>query len=100
MYYYLDCYDSILLRSVAHCRPERLKEYHIIYSTKLTTNDDNVQILEEIMNWEKEIYFNNHYRYISSMWEVNINFLNYIECTYLFCIKFKWFLNLSATRNW
>lgn len=62
----------MLLRYVAHCRPERLKEYHKILSTSLTTDEDNAHVLEELICWEKEIYFNDHYRYISSMWEVSI----------------------------
>ncbi|VVC30034.1 Bromodomain [Cinara cedri] len=65
-----DCYDSILLRSVAHCRPERLKEYHNILSSKLTTNADNAHILEGLQHWENEIYFNDNYKFISSMWEL------------------------------
>lgn len=77
---YLDCYDSILLRRVAHCRSERLKEYHKILSATLT-NDDNVHTLEELISWENEIYFNKNYQCISSMWEVIIYFfsnINYI----------------------
>ncbi|XP_060853914.1 uncharacterized protein KIAA2026-like [Rhopalosiphum padi] len=66
-----DCYDSILLRSVAHCRPERLKKYHKILSTTLTTDEDNAHILEKILSWENEVYFNDiFHRYISSMWEL------------------------------
>lgn len=70
----LDCYNSILLRSVAHCRPERLKEYHNILSAKLTTNADNARILEGLKHWENEIYFNDNYQFISSMWEVSIHY--------------------------
>ncbi|XP_025200122.1 uncharacterized protein LOC112598032 [Melanaphis sacchari] len=66
-----DCYDSVLLRSVAHCRPERLKKYHKILSTTLTTDEDNAHILEKILCWENEVYFNDiFHRYISSMWEL------------------------------
>ncbi|XP_022163146.1 uncharacterized protein LOC111028718 [Myzus persicae] len=66
-----DCYDSVLLRSVAHCRPERLKKYHKILSTTLTTDEDNAHILEKILSWENEVYFNDvFHRYISSMWEL------------------------------
>jgi len=73
---YLDCYDSVLLRSVAHCRPERLQKYHKILSTTLTTDEDNAHILEKILCWENEVYFNDiFHRYISSMWEVNISLL-------------------------
>ncbi|CAH1726664.1 unnamed protein product [Aphis gossypii] len=66
-----DCYDSVLLRSVAHCRPERLQKYHKILSTTLTTDEDNAHILEKILCWENEVYFNDiFHRYISSMWEL------------------------------
>lgn len=68
---YLDCYDSVLLRSVAHFRPERLKEYHNIFSNTLTTDEDNVHTLKELVCWENEIYFTDNYQYISSMWEVS-----------------------------
>lgn len=78
---YLDCYDSKLLRSVAHCRPERLKEYHNILSTKLI-NDDDKHILEELISWKNEIYFNKNYQYISSMWEVIIFFFTDINCSH------------------
>jgi hypothetical protein len=66
----LDCYDSILLKSVAHCHPERLKNenYKILCSTN---GVDNAHVLEELTGWETEIYFIDHYQYISSMWEVN-----------------------------
>ncbi|XP_050521246.1 uncharacterized protein LOC126894346 isoform X2 [Daktulosphaira vitifoliae] len=65
-----NCYDSLLLRSVAHCRPERLKEYHKVLSNTLTTDEDSSSLLEELLNWENEVCFNDHYRYISSMWEL------------------------------
>jgi len=70
---YLDCYDSVLLRTVAHCRLERLKKYKKL-STTLTTNKDNIHILKKnILSWENEVNFNYiFYRYISSMWEVSI----------------------------
>lgn len=84
---YSDCYDSVLLRCVAHCRYERLKEYHKVLSSTLTTDVDNVHTLEEVVCWENEIYFNDHYQYISSMWEVNINlfkhfifYIKYVSC--------------------
>lgn len=67
----LDCYDSALLRAVAHYRPERLKEYHKIFSNTLTTDEDKAHNLEEIISWENEIFFNDNYRYISAMWEVS-----------------------------
>lgn len=73
---YLDCYDSVLLRSVAHCRPERLKKYHKTLSTTLTTDKDNAHILEKILIWENKVNFNDvFHQYISSMWEVNIQLL-------------------------
>ncbi|XP_015368190.1 PREDICTED: uncharacterized protein KIAA2026-like [Diuraphis noxia] len=66
-----DCYDSVLLRSVAHCRPGRLKKYHEILSTTLTTDEDNAHILEKVLSWENEVYFNDiFHRYINSMWEL------------------------------
>lgn len=86
--FYSDCYDSVLLRCVAHCHDERLKEYHKVLSLTLTTDVDNVHTLEELASWENEIYFNDHYQYISSMWEVNIHlfkhytlyYIKYISC--------------------
>lgn len=83
---YSDCYDSLLLRCVAHCRNERLREYHKIMSATLTTDVDNAHTLEELISWENEIYFNDHYRYISSMWEVNIIFFNHYLIIYGVCI--------------
>jgi len=72
----LDCYDSVLLRSVAHCRPERLKNYHKALSTTFTMDKDNAHILEKILTWEKEVYFNEiFHQYVSSMWEVNMQLL-------------------------
>ncbi|XP_050440947.1 uncharacterized protein LOC126845937 isoform X2 [Adelges cooleyi] len=65
-----DCYDSVLLRSVAHCRPERLKEYHKVLSNTLTTDEDSATLLGELLKWENEVSFNEHYSYISSMWEL------------------------------
>lgn len=84
MSFYLDCYDSLLLRSVAHCRPERLRKYHNILSSKLTTNADNARILEGLQHWENEIYFNDNYQFISSMWEVNTHFYKYK--LYIYCV--------------
>ena len=79
-YLYLDCYDSVLLRSVAHCRPERLKKYHKILSTTLTTDEDNAHRLEKILSWENKVNFNDvFHQYISSMWEVNIQLLIYVR---------------------
>jgi len=71
---YLDCYDSVLLRTVARCRPARLKKYRKKLSTTLTTDKDNAHILEKnILSWENEFHFNDiFHRYISSMWEVSI----------------------------
>lgn len=74
---YLGCYDSVLLKCVAHCRIERLNEYHKKLYNNYTTDVDNIHILEELICWEKEIFFNDHFRYISSMWEVNINCFKY-----------------------
>ncbi|XP_029342052.1 uncharacterized protein KIAA2026-like [Acyrthosiphon pisum] len=66
-----DCYDSVLLRSVSHCRPERLKKYHKTLSTTLTTDKDNAHILEKISSWENNVNFNYvFHQYISSMWEL------------------------------
>lgn len=81
--FYSDCYDSVLLRCVAHCRDERLKEYHKVLSLTLTTDVDNAHILEEVVCWENEIYFNDHFHYISSMWEVNINSFNQLTLYYM-----------------
>jgi len=73
---YLDVYDSVLLRSVAHCPPERLKKYHKTLSTTFTTDKDDVHIFEKILSWENKVNFNDvFHQYISSMWEVNIQLL-------------------------
>lgn len=72
-----------MLRCVAHFRPERLRNYHKILSCTLTTNEDDLQILEELISWENEIYFNDHYRYISSMWEVSMKLIY----TFVFCFN-------------
>lgn len=71
---YLDCYDSLLLRSVAHFRPERLKEYHNSFSNLFNTGEDNIYTLKELVCWENEICFNDNCQYITSMWEVSIIF--------------------------
>lgn len=71
-------YDSVLLRCVAHCRPERLKEYHKLLSSKLTTDEDKAHTLDELLSWEKEIFFNDNYRCISSMPEVIMNVYIYV----------------------
>lgn len=79
---YLDCYNSILLKSVAHCHPERLKkEYFKMVCS--STDEENAYVLEEIVCWEKEMHLNDHYEYIGSMWEVNIYFKKLCE-TYNF----------------
>ncbi|CAI6351637.1 unnamed protein product [Macrosiphum euphorbiae] len=66
-----DCYDSVLLRSVAHCRSERLKKYHKTLSTTLTTDKDDAHRLEKILSWENKVNFNDvFHQYISSMWEL------------------------------
>lgn len=65
-------YDSVLLRSVAHCRPERLKKYHETLSTFLTKDKDDAHICEKVLIWENEVNFDGiFHQYISSMWEVN-----------------------------
>lgn len=61
----------MLLKSVAHCHPERIKKEN--YEVLCSTTDEDAHVLEEIIGWEKEIYFIEHYQYISSMWEVNIS---------------------------
>ncbi|KAE9533474.1 hypothetical protein AGLY_009112 [Aphis glycines] len=66
-----NCYDSVLLRTVAHFRPERLKKYKKL-STTLTTNKNSAHIFKKnILSWENEVHFNDiFHRYISSMWEL------------------------------
>lgn len=80
--HFLDCYDSILLRCVAHFRSDRLKEVHEKLSTMLITGDidgdNNAHALkEELKCWENEICYNDNYHFISSMREVSIHFLNF-----------------------
>lgn len=89
---YLECYDSILLRSVGHCRFERLKKYYSYISHILTTDEDNVRLLAELSSWKNEIYFNDNYCHISSMWEVGIFIFNctiQIVCVLLLFVSLK-----------
>ncbi|XP_060861557.1 MATH and LRR domain-containing protein PFE0570w-like [Metopolophium dirhodum] len=66
-----DVYDSVLLRSVAHCPPGRLKKYHKTLSNTLTTDKDDAHIFEKILSWENEVNFNDvFHQHISSMWEL------------------------------
>jgi len=72
-YLYLDCYDSVLLRSVEHYRPKRLNKYHKTLTITPSTNKDNAHILEKILFWEDKVNFCDiFHQYIRSMWEVNI----------------------------
>ncbi|XP_050431528.1 uncharacterized protein LOC126842476 [Adelges cooleyi] len=65
-----DHYDSKLLKSVAHCRPERLKIYHNAIEDKIALTEKSVMLLEELNRRKNEIDFDCHSQYVTSMWEL------------------------------